>query len=107
MDRDTAQVILAACMDSYRKRTHTELASRLRSSHGRARPDVIQGTTPDVTDYTIEINLAWDDRSRQHIRVMGDLMSADRGCLFGFLPVFTPEASDGFIVQPFESSRDP
>jgi hypothetical protein len=79
----------------------SSLAARLNDSpHHHDHLDVIEGNATDGTEYTIEVNLVWDDEEKQHIRVMGDLSSGTRGCLFGFIPVFTPDATDDFIIAP-------
>lgn len=82
----------------YRKMPHTELAKRLDSGQHQDTLDVFDGRTDDGTEYTIETNIIWDDRSKQRIRVMADLSTGRAGCLFGFLPIFLPDCSDGFLL---------
>jgi len=50
--------------------------------------------------YAIETSIIWDDRSTRHIRLMPDLSTGTNGCLLGFLPVFTSDVADGFILAP-------
>ena len=99
-DRDTLAAILKQHLASYRKMSHSELAARLESPRHEDHLDVIDGTAPDGTTYTIETNIFWDDRSKRHIRVMADLSTGTRGCLLGFIPVFTPDVADDFILTP-------
>ncbi|MFN7842845.1 MAG: hypothetical protein ACK5YR_02165 [Pirellula sp.] len=97
-DRDTLAVILKDHLASYRKIPHHELAARIESTrHGL---DVINGTAPDGTPYTIETNILWDDRTKRHIRVMADLSTNERGYLLGFIPAFSPDFGDDFILTP-------
>jgi hypothetical protein len=97
-DRDTLAAILKEHLASYRNMPHHELAARIESpNHGL---DVIEGAAPDGTPYTIEMNILWDDRTKRHIRVIADLSTGTRGCLLGFIPAFSPDVSDAFILVP-------
>ena len=99
-DRGTLTAILAEHLSLYRAMSHCDLAARLDSPRHQDHLDVTDGTTPDGTDYTIETNIVWDDRSKRHIRVMSDLFTGTDGCLPGFLPVFRSDVADGFILAP-------
>lgn len=77
---------------------HHVLAARIESP--RDCLDVIEGTAPDGTPYTIETSILWDDRTKRHIRVMADLSTGTRGCLLGFIPLFQPDVADDFILKP-------
>ncbi|NND96477.1 MAG: hypothetical protein HKN47_04005 [Pirellulaceae bacterium] len=101
MDDGTANQILGECLATYRQQTHAGLAARLDDSSYHHTPvDVIQGTSHNGVGYTIEISILWDDKNRRHIRVMADLTSSNRGCLFGFIPVLKPDVADDFIMAP-------
>lgn len=95
VDANTARQILADCITNYRLTSHADLASRLRASSDL---DVINGIAADGTEYTIEVNLLWDDEPLQHIRVMADLWTGSRGSIFGFIPVYVADAADCFIM---------
>ena len=99
-DRDRLAAILAQHLETYRATPHSDLASRLESPRHPDQLAVVDGTTPDGTTYTIETNVVWDDHAKRHIRVMSDLSTGTRGCLLGFIPIFTPDVSDGFIIAP-------
>jgi hypothetical protein len=99
-NRDTLAAILAEHLSSYRKKSHSELVARIESPRHSDRLDVTEGTTPDGTAYTIETNIAWDDRSKRHIRVMSDLSTCTNGRLLGFIPVLMPNVADSFILAP-------
>ena len=97
-DLETLAAILKDHLAIYRRMPHHELAARIESPlHGL---DVIDGTTPGGTLYTIETNILWDDRTKRQIRVMADLSTGTRGCLLGFIPAFSPEVADAFILTP-------
>ena len=99
-NHEVLAAIFAEHLATYREMSHSELASRLDSPSHEDHLDVIDGTAPDGTSYTIETNILWDDRSKCHVRVMSDLSTGTRGCLLGFLPIFTPDVADSFIVAP-------
>jgi hypothetical protein len=42
----------------------------------------------------------WDDRTKRHIRVIADLSTGTRGFLLGFIPAFSSDVSDEFILTP-------
>ncbi|WP_168567274.1 hypothetical protein [Crateriforma spongiae] len=97
---DILAAILAEHLSAYREMSHSELAARLELPRHEDHLDVTDGATPDGTAYTIETNILWDDCEKRHIRVMSDLSTGNRGCLFGFIPIFTPDVADGFIMSP-------
>lgn len=95
---ETFAAILRDHLASYRRMPHHELAARIGSPlHGL---DVIDGTTQGGTLYTIETNILWDDRSKRQIRVIASLSTGRRGCLLGFIPAFSPDVADEFILAP-------
>ena len=97
-DLETFAAILRDHLASYRRMPHHELAARIGSPlHGL---DVIDSTTPGGAPYTIETNILWDDRSKRQIRVIASLSTGRRGCLLGFIPAFSPDVADEFILAP-------
>jgi hypothetical protein len=97
-DLETLAAILRDHLASYRRMPHHELAARIEPP--LLGLDVIDGTSPDGTPYTIETNILWDDRTKRQIRVMADLSTGTRGCLLGFIPAFSPDVADEFILTP-------
>ena len=97
-DRDMLAAILKDHLATYRKMPHHELAARIEST--RHCLDVIDGTAPDGTPYTIETNILWDDRFKRHIRVMADLSTGKRGYMLGFIRVFSADFGADFILTP-------
>ena len=105
-ERDTLSAILSEHLATYRTMSHSELASRLESARHEDHLDVTDGITPDGTTYTIETNILWDDRDKRHIHVIADLTTGTRGCLFGFIPIFTPDVVQEFILGPDGNAID-
>ena len=97
-DLETLAAILKDHLASYRRMPHHVLAARIESAHNGL--EVIDGTAPDGTPYTIETNILWDDRHKRQIRVMADLSTCTRDCLLGFIPAFSPDVADEFILKP-------
>ena len=50
--------------------------------------------------YLIEVAYVSDDRGRGDIRVIGSIDARPVRPLLGFLPIYTPLASDDFILAP-------
>jgi len=99
-DREALMAILIEHLAGYRAMSHSELAKRLESRRKGDCLDVTDGVTADGTTYTIETNILWDDRSQRHIRVISDLTTGSRGCLFGLIPISVPNVTDDFIMDP-------
>ena len=97
-DLEMLSAILKNHLASYRRMPHHELAALIEPP--LLGLDVIGGTTPDGTPYTIETNILWDDRTKRQIRVMADLSTGTRGCLLGFIPAFSPDVADEFVLTP-------
>ena len=97
-DLETLAAILKDHLASFRRMPHHELAARINSPLRGL--DVMDGTTPGGTPYTIETNILWDDRTKRQIRVMADLSTGTRGCFLGFIPAFSPDVADEFILTP-------
>lgn len=98
---ESLNAALAEHLETYQAISYSQLAKRLDSPDPNDRFDVSEGTTPDGASYTIETNVVWDDpRKKLDIRVMADLSSGKRGCLFGFLPIFVSDAAGYFVITP-------
>ena len=106
VDRDTLALILDEHLSSYRAMTYSDLAERLESPRHEDHLDVTDGSTPDGTAFTIETNILWDDHSKGHIRVMSHLSTDTRGWLLGFIPLFSSDVADGFVLCPDGSTID-
>ncbi len=59
-----------------------------------------EGVFEDGTEYQMEFNVFWDDRPGGDVRVCGDLCAEPQRRLLGFLPVYTPDVTDSFIMAP-------
>ena len=58
----------------------------------------------DGTEYQMEFNVFWVDKRGGNVRVCGDITAAQQRPLFGFIPVYTSDATDSFIIAPTEHS---
>jgi hypothetical protein len=48
----------------------------------------------------MEFNVCWDDKPNAEVRVLGDLSAEPQRPLFGFIPIYTPDVADSFIMTP-------
>ena len=44
--------------------------------------------------------MLWDDKPHGAVRVCGDLSAGRQRPLLGFIPVYTPDVTDSFIMNP-------
>ena len=95
------RAILSQQLARFRAWTHAQLAERVerdRTAHGCL--DSSDGVASDGTAYFIEFNAFWDDRPGGDVRVCGYLSVASQRPLFGFVPIYRPDASQCFIMNP-------
>ena len=99
MDADDKRHLLAKHLAQFRTWTYDALAAeidRTRKAH-----DCLyhtEGVLDDGTEYQIEINVFWDDKRNGNVRVFGDITTEPQRPLLGFLPVYTSDATDSFIM---------
>jgi hypothetical protein len=86
MDKSEARSVLSRHMARYRTRSYTELAAEI------GRLDVCEGAGASGATYQIEIQVLWDDKQRQNLRVLGGI---DDGGLRAFLPL-----CEDFVMAP-------
>jgi hypothetical protein len=86
MNKQEAKSLLRETLDNYKKYSYGELQTRL------GKIDTFQVKGESGTQYQVEVQLFWDDKLRQNIRVMGAI---DDGGWRAFLP-FT----ESFIMAP-------
>ena len=99
MDADDKRHLLAKYLAQFRRWTYRALVAEI----GRTRRNHdclhhIEGTFEDGTKYQIEFNVFWDDKHNGDVRVMGDITTEPQRPLLGFLPVYTSDATDSFIM---------
>ena len=93
--------ILARQLARFRAWSYAQLAERV--ERDRVAHDClehIEGTAPDGTQYQIEFNALWDDKPNGDVRVCGSLSTEPQKPLLGFIPIYTPDVSDSFIMSP-------
>ncbi|PWU00739.1 MAG: hypothetical protein C5B53_03680 [Candidatus Melainabacteria bacterium] len=88
MDKDEARAILQEHINHWKQLSYEELRSRLERKNG----EVIEVKGPSGTDYCLEMEVRWETRPGEAIRVLG---SIDDGGLASLLPI-----SADFIVYP-------
>lgn len=101
MDTDDKQLLLAEHLAEFRNWTYDVLVleiDRTRKAHDCLRHT--EGVFDDGTEYQIEFNVFWDDKRGGNVRVCADITTAPQRPLLGFLPVYTPDATDSFIMAP-------
>lgn len=101
MDADDKQLLLAEYLAQFRAWTYDALAAAIdhtRKEHGCLHH--IEGVFDDGTEYQMEFNVFWDDRRGGNVRVCGDITAEPQRPLLGFLPVYTSDATDSFIMAP-------
>ena len=103
MSKDEMRKILAQHLAKYRAWSYQQLAERVeRGPFWKLRDGLeqVEGTAPDGTRYQMEFNVFWDDKPNAEVRVLGDLSAEPQKPLFGFIPIYTPDVTDSFIMSP-------
>jgi hypothetical protein len=101
MDAEQKQLLLAEYLARFRMWTYEALAAEI--DRTRQENDClyhIEGGFGDGPVYQMELNVLWDDNRGGNIRVLGDITTEPQRPLLGFLPVYTSDASDSFIMAP-------
>lgn len=86
MDEREARRVLRQYLATYRKRSYPELAAEV------GKLDIYQADGESGARYQIEIQIFYDDRKGQAIRVAGGI---DDGGIRAFVPI-----TDSFIMRP-------
>ena len=101
MTKDEMRAILAQQLAKFRTWSYAQLAERVeRDRVARDCLEHVEGTAPDGTQYQIEFNALWDDKPNGDVRVLGSLSAEPQKPLLGFIPIYTPDVTDSFIVSP-------
>jgi hypothetical protein len=101
MNTDEKQFLLAEHLDEFRKWTYEALVEeidRTKKEHDCLRH--IEGVYDDGTEYQMEFNVFWDGKRGGDVRVCGDITTAPQNPALGFVPVYTSDATDSFIMTP-------
>jgi hypothetical protein len=94
MTKSEKSAILAEHLATFRAWAYGDLAARIGGGH----LDTTERRALDGTEYSLTVDVFWDDKPRGDIRVIGDL-SLNRP-LWGFIPLFFPDVCDSFIMRP-------
>jgi hypothetical protein len=107
MTKDEMLEILGVRLASYRTWAYAALAERVESDNRNGDClDHFEGVGSDGTEYQLEFNAFWDDKPHGDIRVCGSLSAEPQKRLLGFLPIYTPDLTDSFIMSPDGSFVD-
>jgi hypothetical protein len=101
MTKEEIRKVLSEHLAKFRAWPYASLAERVvrdRKTHDCL--EFIGGTASDGTRYQMEFNVFWDDKPDGAVRVCGDLSAQPQRRLLGFIPVYTPDAADSFIMSP-------
>lgn len=96
MNKDEKRKILSDRLAKFRTWSYSELVERV----GCHYLEVVEGIASDGTAYQMEFEVFWDDKRGGDVRVCGDLCTLPQRPLFGFLPVYTSDLADSFIMSP-------
>lgn len=101
MDTEEKQFLLAQYLDEFRKWKYEALVAeidRTQNEHDCLRH--IEGVCADGTEYQMEFNVFWDGKRGGDVRVCGDISTAPQNPVLGFVPAYTSDATDSFIMAP-------
>jgi len=96
MSKDELRSLLAERLARFRTWNYAQLAEHV----GRDCLEQVEGITVDGTAYQLEFQVFWDDKRRGNIRVFGDICVVPQKPLLGFIPIYTSDAVDSFIMGP-------
>ncbi|HBJ82990.1 MAG TPA: hypothetical protein DDZ88_03765 [Verrucomicrobiales bacterium] len=101
MSTDEMRRILAGRLAKFRAWSHAQLAERVvRDGQTGGCLDHIEGTAPDGTEYQMEFQAMWKDQPGGAVVVLGDFSASPQRPLWGFIPIYTPNVTDSFILSP-------
>ena len=107
MSKDEKNAMLAEHLAKFRAWSYAQLAERV--ERDRREHDCLEhteATAPDGTTVQMEFNACWDDKPGGDVRVYGDLSASPQKPLLGFIPIYTPDVMDSFIMRPDGSFVD-
>lgn len=101
MSKDEKTAMLAEHLAKFRKWPYAQLAEAVdRTRQERDCLEYVELTAPDGTRVSMEFNVFWDDKAGGDVRIAGDLAANGLKPLLGFIPIFTPDVTDSFIMRP-------
>ena len=89
--------MLVGHLEKYRAWDYPMLASAVGRDGGFI--DHIEVVASDGTECQLEFNACWDDGPGGDVRVFGDLTAGAAQPLWGFLPIYSPDVIECFIMS--------
>src|SRR5688572_29281066 len=101
MSKDEMRKIVSEHLATFRTWSYTQLAERVeRDRQAHDCLERVEGSAPDGTRYQMEFQALWDDKPHGDVRVCGDLSAEPQRPLLAFIPIYTPDVTDSFIMSP-------
>lgn len=97
MTKDEMRYVLSQHLARYRSWSYVQLAARIGED---CCLETVERTASDGTEYQMEFQVFWDDKPHGDVRVVGDLFAEPQRPLLGFIPIYTPDVTDCFIMSP-------
>lgn len=101
MTKTEMHQVLSTHLAKFRNWSYAELSRAVEET--RRNHDCLENleeTAPDGTEYHIEVNVFWNDKPNQEVLVCGDLSAEPQRPLWGFIPIYTPDVTDSFVMAP-------
>jgi len=101
MSKDEMRKILSEHLARFRAWSYAQLAERVerdRNAHNCL--EHVEGVAPDGTQYYMEFQAVWDNKPLGDVRVLCDFSAQPQSPLLGFIPSYTPDVTDSFIMSP-------
>ena len=96
MTKEEMCYILSEHLNQYRSWSYSQLVKYVDKGYLKT----AEGTAPDGTDYQMDFQVFWDDEPLGNIRVIGSFWAEPKRPLLGFIPIYTPDATNCFIMCP-------
>jgi hypothetical protein len=101
MSKKEMRKILSEHLAKFRAWSYAQLTERVvrdRKQHDCL--EHVEGVASDGTQYQMEFQALWDHKPHGSIRVFGDFSTEPKRPLLGFIPIYTPDVTDSFIMSP-------
>ena len=89
-------------MGKFRNWSYAQLSKRVEPGEVWKAHDClehVEGIGSDGTEYQIEFNVDWFDKSDAAVLVSGSLSAEPQKPLWGIIPVYTPDVTDTFVMN--------
>lgn len=93
--------ILTERLAKFRNWSYSQLAQRVARDHRMHNClEHVEEIASDGTRFQIEFNAFWDDKPHGDVRVIGSFSAEPQQQLLGFIPIYTPNVTNSFIMRP-------